>query len=122
MSNLASLPLKISEVVSALLLAIQLLFIASIPFTATRFFCWAPHDVRVDFDLSASHHGRPVPLSEIAARYHLPAIEWHALGNIFAVIETAEQRLPEPDRWQVTVRYRRNLAAPRTWQYPQHNP
>ena len=106
------------EAAAALLLGFQIIFVAGMPFTDERYFCWAPHDVRVDFDVSASHSGRPVALSEIRTRYGLLATEWHALGNIFAVIQTAEQRLPESQRWQVTVRYRRNLADPRTWQYP----
>ncbi len=112
------LRLSLSEAIMAIVLALQLLFIARVPFTGQRYFAWAPHDVRVDFEVAASHRGRLVAPHEIVTRYHLPAIEWHALDHIFAVIETAELRLPEPDRWQVTVRFRRNLSPPRTWQYP----
>lgn len=118
MTRLFRLTPSVGEAVAALLLAVQVLFVAGMPFTGRRYFCWAPHDVRVDFEVSASHLGRPVPIRDIGARYQLPAIEWHAAENIFTVIETAEQRLPELERWQVTVRYRRNLSAPRMWQYP----
>ena len=118
MRSLSRPSLTIGEAVTASLLAIQVLFVAAMPLTGTRYFCWAPHDVRVDFEVSATHQGRPLPLPEIRARYQLPAVEWHGLENVFAVIKTAEQRLPESARWQVTVRYRRNLAEPRTWQYP----
>ena len=103
---------------AAVLLLAQILLIARMPFTAERFFCWAPHDVRVDYDVTALHNGAAVPPQTVARRYRLPASDWHALANVFAVIRTAESRVPPGERWRVSVRYRVNLAPVAIWEWP----
>jgi len=110
--------MRLPNAVASLLLAGQLIGIARMPFVDDRYFAWSPHDQRTDFTVEATHQGRPVTPREIHQRYRLLPTEWHATGDVFAVIRTAEARAPGGDRWQVTVRYRVNLAEEQTWTWP----
>jgi hypothetical protein len=91
-------------------------------FVEDRFFCWSPHDSRVDFTVTATHRGRAVSQNAIKRRYKLHRVDWHAAGNVFKVIETAEGRRPEGRRWSVRTVYRVNLGPEEVWEYRPVNP
>lgn len=114
----ATLRLSLRDAAAILLLLAQAAFIATVPFRGERFFCWAPHDVRVEYEVTATHNGAAVSPLAVQDRYGLPPSDWHALENVFTVIRTAETRLPPAERWRVIVRYRVNLAPVEVWQWP----
>jgi hypothetical protein len=115
---ISTLRLTLRDAAAILLLLAQGAFIAAMPFHGERFFCWAPHDVRVEYEVSAVHNGAAVSPRAVQDRYGLPPSDWHALENVFAVIRTAESRVEPGERWQVTVRYRVNLAPVAIWEWP----
>jgi len=107
---------RVCQLLATVLLLAQGAAILRMPFVEDRFFCWSPHDSRNDLEITAQRDGVPVPPREIEARYGLPSVDWHSIGNVKQVIRTAESR--HSDRWQVQVKYRRNLAGAQTWTYP----
>jgi hypothetical protein len=109
---------RIGEGIVVALLAAQLFGVVRMTWAEDRFFSWAPHDMRTDVRIEATHGGLPVTPEAIRSRYAQPATDWHAAANVLAVVRTAESRIPAHQRWRVTVRYRVNLGAERLWVYP----
>lgn len=51
-------------------LILQLLLIIRARFVPERWFCWAPHDTQVEYELTVFVNGRELGKDEIFARYH----------------------------------------------------
>ena len=109
---------KVAEFVGLLLIALQAIGIARMPFVRDRFFCWSPHDNRTDYAVNAVRRdGSAVSQNEIRERYATPRIDWHGTGNLFMVFETAERRRPKAEQWTLTVKYRVNLGPEQVWTF-----
>jgi hypothetical protein len=88
-------------------------------FVEDRLFAWAPHDVRADYTVTATHNGVAMSQRAIHERYLLPKIDWHAVGNLKLAIRIAEERQPPDQRWQVKLAIRKNLGPEIIWSYPE---
>lgn len=108
---------RLCEGLALALVLAQAVAVARMPFVAERFFCWAPHDSRADFVVTARHRGEAVSPDAIRIRYRLPAQEWHSITNVQSVIATAESRMAAADRWEVRLAYRVNLGPEQIWKH-----
>jgi hypothetical protein len=91
------------EWIAVLLIGAQIIGVARMPFIRDRFFAWSPHDQRTDVTITATTNGVPVSKEAIAARYGLPATDWHHAGNVLRTIEVAERRTTPSERWIVRL-------------------
>lgn len=96
--------LRRRERIGVLLIAAQIVGIARMPFVRDRFFAWSPHDQRTDVTIVATWQGVLVSQKDVAQRYGLPSIDWHAAGNVDRIVEIAERRAAPDRRWHVRLR------------------
>ena len=106
-------------------LALQVLWIVSVPWHHDRTFAWAPLHEQVRFAIEVRRDGRLLTDDEVGRRYRRG---WHydpstredwqlnELRRVQDVIEQTEQA--HHDGARVTVRYRRNGGPAEEWRWP----
>lgn len=89
-------------------------------FVPSRYFCWVPFDVQVEYALSVSLHGEPLSAKQIEQRYKIRAhgIQQRALQHTFDILQQYEQTYGRNDDASITMTYRVNGGDPREWHWP----
>lgn len=87
--------------------------------TADRYFCWAPNDYMVTYQIEVSEHGHNLTASEIQARYGLPAhgLFQYPAQHIEDLIREYEQTDGRGDGAHVTFTFEVNGGAPEVWSW-----
>lgn len=104
--------------IAVIFLLAQLLGIVAARFMPHRYFAWAPHDVQVEYSITASRDGVSLDSGEIFERYRLRAHGWevHAASHPPDIITRYERA--SDDNVQVELRYRVNGGPLQYWRWP----
>lgn len=102
----------------------QLAMIVNARFIDTKYFCWAPHDSQVQYELTVTINGRELSGEEIQNRYRKAkrGREVRAAGNVKNIIEQYEKTYGRNDRAQVVMKYKVNGIPQRDWVLPSPSP
>jgi hypothetical protein len=113
--------ISVKYLVGAILLLSQLLLIVVSRYTETKYFCWVPYDVQVEYEIDAVVDGRRLTSAEVTRRYRMPSkgVQPRALGNLVDVVQSYERsRRRAGENAVVHVRYRVNGRPPNVWTWP----
>jgi hypothetical protein len=93
-------------------------------FTPRRYFCWAPNDYVVEYQLEVKVHGRPLSPEQVQMRYQIdPASGWkveHPAEHLIDSVRQYETTYGRNDKAEVRLRWKYNGHSElRTWQWPQ---
>jgi hypothetical protein len=105
--------------VGVLVLAIQVALVIFEHLGTTRYFAWAPNDYVVQYTLRASVNGRVLPPATLRKRYHLApqGIYYFPAQHIIDDVQQYERTYGRNDRVHVTLIYRLNGHAQKTWRW-----
>ena len=116
-----------ARIAAALLLALQVAWIAHEQLGPSRYFCWAPLHEQVWYQIDARRGSERLSDAEVATRYgrrgalHVPEHrmfwELNAAQHVLDTIALRERSLHPSARAEVTVRYRINNGGTRTWTF-----
>jgi hypothetical protein len=85
-----------------------------------RYFCWAPNDYMVSYDLQVRIDGRKLNSDQARARYRLPA--GHVYQNIVTHIEDQIRQYETTyginDHAGITLKYNNNGGPEKEWRWP----
>jgi hypothetical protein len=102
-----------------LILAAQVASIAYARCVPEKWFCWAPYDEHVQFQLEVRIDGERLSEEQLRARYRLPALtERRAFANIVDKLVQAESTYYDGEEAEITLRYRINGRAEEVWTWP----
>jgi hypothetical protein len=100
-------------------LAAQLIWVLIVHVTGmqSRYFCWAPNDYVVMYQIQVTEHGHPLTAAEITARYDLDATgEFEdPVQRLEDIIRQYEQTYGRGDGAHVTLTYSLNGHAQEVW-------
>ncbi|MFO1448376.1 MAG: hypothetical protein U1F61_26810 [Opitutaceae bacterium] len=115
-----SFPLTWRAMLALGFVLVQAGFVVRSRFSTDRFLSWAPHDRQIEYRIEGSVGGSPLSPTQISSRYGLAATGWlsHAAEDLQWSITTRETRLSPGQRASVTLTYRVNGNAWKTWTYP----
>jgi hypothetical protein len=86
-----------------------------------RYFCWAPNDYMVSYQLQVQIEGRILDREATRMRYRLPS--YHVYQNMVTHIESTirqyETTYGRNDHAAVLLKYSNNGAPEREWRWPQ---
>lgn len=85
----------------------------------TRYFAWAPNDYVVQYRLAATVDGHALSPAQVRHRYHLrPHGVWYfPAQHIIDDVQQYERTYGSRDQVRVTLVYRLNGHASRTWRW-----
>jgi hypothetical protein len=100
-------------------LAVQVGLVAYEHLGPTRYFAWAPNDYVVQYRLTATVDGHHLSPAGVRSRYHLaPHGLWYfPAQHIVDDVQQYERTYGSGDRVRVTLTYRLNGHAERTWRW-----
>jgi hypothetical protein len=109
--------------VAILLLVLQLGSIVYARFTPRRYFCWAPNDYVVEYELDVSVAGRTLSPEQVINRYHLSSFHKglveHPVEHLIDSIEQYERTYGRSDAAVVRLTWRYNGHPQlREWKWP----
>lgn len=101
------------------MLACQVAFVAYEHLGPTRYYAWAPNDYVVQYRLSATVDGHALSPDAVRSRYHLaPHGVWYfPAQHIIDDVQQYERTYGRRDHVQVTLTYRLNGHAQKTWRW-----
>jgi hypothetical protein len=105
--------------VGVAVLACQLALVAYEHLGPTRYFAWAPNDYVVQYQLTVTVGGRPLSPAVVRSRYHLAphGIFYFPAQHIIDDVQQYERTYGRHDRVLVTLTYRLNGHAQKTWRW-----
>jgi len=100
-------------------LAVQVGLVAYEHLGPTRYFAWAPNDYVVQYRLTATVDGHRLSAAGVRGRYHLTphGIWYFPAQHLVDDVQQYERTYGARDRVRVTLTYRLNGHAPRTWRW-----
>lgn len=100
-----------------LLLQVGSIFYAR--FIPERFFCWAPYDTHVKFEVFVTINGKTLTTEETVARYKYKMKGWEqrSIDNIFSLISHYERTYGKGDDAQVSMTYSVNGHEEKEWRF-----
>ena len=100
-------------------LAVQVGLVAYEHLGPTRYFAWAPNDYVVQYRLTATVDGHRLSAAGVRGRYHLaPHGVWYfPAQHLVDDVQQYERTYGSRDRVRVTLTYRLNGHARRTWRW-----
>jgi hypothetical protein len=100
-------------------LACQLALVAYEHLGPTRYFAWAPNDYVVQYRIAAVVDGRNLSPAQVRHRYHLSphGIYYFPAQHIIDDLQQYERTYGRHDRVLVTLTYRLNGHARKTWRW-----
>jgi hypothetical protein len=109
--------------VAILFLVLQVGSIVYARFTPRRYFCWAPNDYVVEYQLDVDVAGHALPPEQVIARYHLSpshkGLVEHPVEHLIDNIEQYETTYGKNDKATVRLRWRHNGHSQlREWRWP----
>jgi len=98
-------------------LAVQVGLVAYEHLGPTRYFAWAPNDYVVQYRLTATVDGHRLSAAGVRGRYHLAphGIWYFPAQHLVDDVQQYERTYGSRDRVRVTLTYRLNGHAQRTW-------
>jgi hypothetical protein len=104
-------------------LGIQLALVAQARFIPERYFCWAPHDMQTEFELTVFVNGRELNANEIARRFQINKKDRdaRAVANVKDVIRQHAGTYGKNDESLVIMNYTINGIPQEPWQW-HHRP
>lgn len=110
--------------IAIVFLLLQLGSVLYARFTPRRYFCWAPNDYVVEYQLEVKVHGRPLSPEQVRARYqidpgYIGKVE-HPAEHLIDDFEQYEKAYGSNDQAQVRLTWKYNGHPElRHWQWPQ---
>ena len=88
-------------------------------FIPERFFCWAPYDTHVNFEVFVTIDSKTLSTEEAVARYHYKMNGWEqrSIDNIFSLISQYERTYGKSDNAQVLMTYSINGHEEKEWRF-----
>ncbi len=98
-------------------LAIQLALVIWARFIPERWFCWAPHDSYVDYELTVIVNGKELTDKEISQRFVRDRVyrEVRAAGNAMDIIKQHCRTYGKNDETRVIMNYKINGIQQEPW-------
>ena len=111
--------MKVRYFVGIIFLGIQFLSIVYSRFIPERFFCWAPYDEQIFYEVKASNSERFLTKYELEKRYHRNVEGWEqrSIYNLFNIIEQYESTYGKKDSLHIEVKYSKNGHKEKKWLY-----
>ncbi|WP_323789237.1 hypothetical protein [Psychroserpens sp.] len=88
-------------------------------FIPERFFCWAPYDTHVNFEVFVTIDGKTLTPKATEARYRYKMKGWEqrSIDNIFLLISRYESTFGKADNAQVLMVYSINGHEEKEWRF-----
>ncbi len=111
--------MKIRVFTGIIFLLLQVGSITYARFIPERFFCWAPYDTHVKFEVFVTIDGKTLSTEETVARYKhkMKAWEQRSIDNIFLLVSQYERTYGKADNVQVIMRYSKNGHEEKEWRF-----
>ena len=116
--------------IGGLLIFLQLFLIVYARFSTIRYYCWAPHDEQVVYNVSVIINQKPLSHEQVNERYKLrtwrywkdDAYSWvnlesRSVENVKSIIRQYEQTYGKNDNASVTLNYSINGGTEKTWSW-----
>lgn len=89
-------------------------------FADTRYFCWAPNDYMVSYNIQVKVNGRELTPEEVRLRYRLPAkgVYQTMVGNLEELLRQYESTYGRNDHAEVILKYSTNGRPQQEWRWP----
>lgn len=111
--------MKIRVSIGVIFLLLQAGSIAYARFIPERFFCWAPYDSHIKFEVFVTIDGKKLTSEETIARYKYKMRGWEqrSIDNIFSLISQYERTYGKADNAQVLMIYSINGHEEKEWRF-----
>lgn len=111
--------MKIRFIIGMVFLVLQIGSIIYARFIPERFFCWAPYDTHVKFEVFVTIDGETLNPEDTAARYKYKMKGWEqrSIANIFSLISQYERTYGKTDNAQVLMKYSINGHEEKEWRF-----
>lgn len=85
-----------------------------------RYFCWAPNDYMVSYQLQVKINGRVLSREQTRTRYRLPSYKTYQnmVTHLENIVRQYETTYGKDDHAQVSLVYSNNGGPQREWQWP----
>ena len=105
--------------IGILFLLLQVGSIIYARFIPERFFCWAPYDTHVKFEVVVTIDGKTLSIEDTIARYNYKMQGWEqrSIHNIISLISQYERTYGKDDNAQVHMTYAINGNEKKEWRY-----
>ncbi|MFT4781913.1 MAG: hypothetical protein ACJAZK_001496 [Psychroserpens sp.] len=113
--------MKIRFAIGFLFILLQVGSILYARFNPERFFCWAPYDTHVKFEVFVTIDRKVLTQQEAEARYKYKMRGWEqrSIDNIFSLISQYEDTYGKTDNAKVLMKYSTNGHEEKEWRYKQ---
>lgn len=111
--------MKIRFFIGILFLLLQVGSVIYARFIPERFFCWAPYDTHVKFEVFVTIDGETLSPEDTEARYKYKMKGWEqrSIDNIFSLISQYENTYGKADHAQVLMTYSINGHEEQEWRF-----
>lgn len=118
-NKLPSQRMKYRFYLSSLFIIVQVGLIIYARFIPERFFCWAPYDTHVRFEVSVKINDSIYRHKELEDRYHYHMKGWEqrSIHNVLSLIEQYEKTYGKMDNAEVEMIYSINGHKEEKWTY-----
>jgi hypothetical protein len=109
------------SLIGIVFLLAQLFSIVYVQFGPARYFCWAPNDYMVSYDLRVKINNRILTPQEVERRYRLPqtGVYQNIATHLIDHLRQYETTYGRKDHSQVTMTYSTNGRQQEEWTWPQ---
>ncbi|MBR9844772.1 MAG: hypothetical protein GYB35_01050 [Algicola sp.] len=111
--------MKIRVFIGILFLLLQVGSVIYARFIPERFFCWAPYDTHVKFEVFVTIDGKTLSPEDTEARYKYKMKGWEqrSIDNIFSLISQYENTYGKADNAKVLMTYSINGHEEQEWRF-----
>ena len=108
------------HVLGLLFIGCQIIAFAYAKVVDSRYFCWAPFDMHVSYEMEVVIDSHPLTPEQITDRYHLSQRGGNPRSyvEILGPIQQYEETYGKGDGAQITVKYSVNGNPEQLWKYP----
>ncbi|WP_299222858.1 hypothetical protein [uncultured Psychroserpens sp.] len=111
--------MKVRFIIGIIFLLLQVGSIVYARYIPERFFCWAPYDSHIKFEVFTTINGKMLTPNEAYHRYRYKTNGWEqrSINNIFSLISQYESTYGKEDNATVIVKYSTNGHKELEWRY-----
>ncbi|WCO02010.1 hypothetical protein [Psychroserpens ponticola] len=111
--------MKVRVFIGILFLLLQVGSMTYARFIPERFFCWAPYDTHVKFEVFVTIDGNTLNPEDTEARYKYKMKGWEqrSIDNIFSLISQYERTYGKVDNAKVLMTYSINGHEEQEWRF-----
>jgi hypothetical protein len=111
--------MKFRFIIGFLFVLLQVGSIIYARFVPERFFCWAPYDTHVKFEIFVTIDGQSLTKQEAFGRYNYKTEGWEqrSIHNIFSLISQYERTYGKDDNAEVLALYSINNHKEKEWRF-----